>query len=127
MSAQPDIVSLCDRIGRERLESVVREFHSRVLADPVLGHYFHAIPDIEDHVARFTEFWWIGMGGASTNPPDIDMIGKHQHLKISRSEMNRWLGLFSESIHELLPEELASQWIAMTASIARRLQGIVSD
>ena len=127
MSANQQIVALCDEIGRERLETVVRQFHERVLEDPVLGHHFRAIDDMETHIHRFAEFWWIGMGGISDDPPDIDMIGKHHHLRPTRSEMNRWLGLFSETLHDLLPADLATQWIAMAESISRRLRGVITE
>ena len=117
---------LCEQIGRERLVAVINAFYDRLMADAILGHHFRALGDLEAHKTRIVDFWWIGMGGESDDPPMIDMIGKHRFLRISRSEINRWLGVFTECVRAELPEELAAQWIYLAEGIGRKLTRCIS-
>lgn len=113
-------------MGRPRLEAFVEAFFARLLEDPVLGPYFRDLPDPARHLARFTDFWWIALGGESRDPPLIDMVGAHRHLKLSRALINRWLGLFAETAHTHLPVHLAEPLVHMAQGIGRRLEHVLA-
>lgn len=115
---------LCDKIGRETVETTLRAFYRRLFADPMLGGYFAHL-DFEAHLAHIVEFWWIAMGGKSERPPTFDMIGRHQPLGITRAELEHWLALFRATLHEALPAEQAGPWSTMAEAIAARMAGIV--
>ena len=114
-------------MGRERLAAFVEAFFARLLEDEVLGPYFRHLPDPERHLSRFTDFWWIALGGESPDPPLIDMVGAHRHLRLSRALINRWLGLFAETARARLPPALAATLVGMAQGIGRRLERAVAD
>ncbi|MEJ2685830.1 MAG: group III truncated hemoglobin [Gammaproteobacteria bacterium] len=118
---------LCDRIGRERVETVVARFYDRLETDPRLGRYFSAIPDLEAHRRRIADFWWIAMGGRLAAPPEVDMVGAHRPLGLSTEDFSHWLALFDETVHRFLPADLADQWLLMAKAVAQRLIGQVVD
>lgn len=124
MASETENQPLCDQIGREKFDAVIEQFYRKLLADAVLGKYFQAIPHFAAHQRRFAEFWWIGLGGSSDDPPAVDMAGKHENLGLGVNEFNRWAGLFAETAHELLDAEHAEAWIRLTHGTIRRLRAI---
>ncbi len=115
---------LCDKIGRERVEHTLQAFYRRLLGDAQLRGWFAPL-DLEAHVARIVEFWWIAMGGRSAAPPVFDMVGRHRPLGIGSADLEHWLELFALTVHEELPAELADQWLRMAEAIAAKMRPAV--
>ena len=113
---------LCDKIGRVRIEQVVHAFYARGRAHPALQPHFARIADFDEHEARIVEFWWMAMGGRSRRPPVHDMVGRHRALGLGEEDFSNWLELFSDTLHDILPADLAGQWLTMAQGIAARLQ-----
>ena len=99
-------------------------FYTRLLDDPMLRAYFEPL-DLDAHIARIVEFWWIAMGGRSEAPPVFDMVGRHRPLGIRAAELEHWLELFSRTLHEQLPAELAEQWLRMAEAIGAKMRPAV--
>jgi hemoglobin len=116
---------LCDKIGRQRVEQVVRDFYQALREDPELAGFFSGIDDFTEHERRICDFWWIAMGGRVEDPPRIDMVGKHFPLGITEQALDQWLALFRRTLAGHMDMDLALQWYTMANGIAERLRDIV--
>ncbi len=116
---------LCDKIGRERIERQIHAFYEKLQNDPEMKGFFEHIEDFSAHEKRIADFWWNAMGGRLDEPPQIDMVGKHIPLGIRDVHVDRWLGVFKETLYEVMEPELADQWYLMAEGIATRLRQIV--
>ena len=122
-----DAELLASKISYMKVQQVVHAFYKKLLIHPQLGKYFDPIDDFTTHEKRITDFWWISIGGKLEHSPKIDMIGKHFTLGIQADDLEIWLRLFSETLGEQLPEELAAQWMHKAMQIAARIKQIVID
>lgn len=113
---------LCAKIGRERVDLVIRSFYARLRADPELHGFFDAIPDFAGHEAHIADFWWVAMGGTLIQSRSFDMLERHRVLALTPAAFERWLVLFGETLAEHLPAGLAEQWLQMANAIAVNLQ-----
>jgi len=123
--SQRTLQPLCDKIGRERVDAVIRDFYQVLRSDPELRDFFAGIEDFTEHERRIADFWWTAMGGRLEEPPTIDMVGRHMPLGITDEAIDRWLALFREALDRHLEPALAEQWHAMARGIADRLRRTV--
>lgn len=117
---------LCDKIGRERVATVVTAFYRAVDEDAVLAPFFAAVPDRAAHERRVTDFWWIAMGGWLDEPPVVNMAGIHTGRGIRDQHVARWLDVFRTTLHRELPPELAEAWATMAEGIGARLRASIT-
>ncbi|QKT03402.1 group III truncated hemoglobin [Ectothiorhodospiraceae bacterium 2226] len=116
------LIPLCDKIGAERVEAVVRAFYERLHADPELGPVFARIADFEAHQQRVIQFWWLAMGGRCSRPDYVDMVGVHRPVGVTPALLERWLALFDAALEAELPPELAREWSHMAHGIGGTLR-----
>lgn len=122
------LVSLSERIGRDGIVGVVRDLYGRLEADPVIGRHFSRIKDHEDHLRRVCDFWFLSLGGRLARPPQFDMVGRHRPLRLTRAEIDIWLGHFRAVTGAHLDPAVAREWQQLAEGIAARLrQEIVRD
>ncbi len=122
-----DAEPLAKKINYMQVQQFVHAFYKKLLLHPQLSHFFDSIDDFTLHEKRITDFWWMSLGGKLDHPPKIDMIGKHFPLGIKANDLELWLGLFSQTLGEQLPEEIATQWMHKAMQIAARIKQIVID
>ena len=119
------LIPLCEKIGRERIEQQIHRFYQKLQVDPEMKGFFEHIPDFTAHEKRISDFWWTAMGGRLDNPPQIDMVGKHMPLGIQDHHIDKWLAYFKQTLNEVMEPELADAWYLMAEGIALRLRQIV--
>lgn len=108
---------LSRHLNRDTVSQVVHEFYRCVLADPVLATYFAQIDDWPEHESHITDFWWGLMGGKVDNPRPNAMAAGHHDLRFGRQELERWLELFTRTLLQNLPADIAEQWGEMARQV----------
>ncbi len=105
------------------LKRLVALFYARVRADETIGPLFNAaVADWPEHLARLEDFWSSVMltSGRYKGSP---MAAHLRHAAAVEPAMfNRWLELWRETAHELLPQEDAAAIIAKAERIAESLK-----
>jgi hemoglobin len=105
------------------IETLVRRFYARVRKDPRLGPIFMEKlgEDWEAHLLLLMDFWSSLMlitGRYSGRP-----LQKHLALNGVKSEdFAIWLGLFSETLHEVTTPEIAAAFMEKAERVARSFQ-----
>ncbi len=111
-------------IGREAVEAIVRDFYHRIAKDPVVGHYFAALADLDVSAARIARFWWRDLGGPPIIPGEIfNPHAVHHALGIRPGEVDIWLDLFLDTLARHLPPEHAAPWAARARLFAQWTRG----
>ncbi|MGR3616701.1 MAG: group III truncated hemoglobin [Paracoccaceae bacterium] len=114
-------------VTADQIDHVTEIFYARIRQHHVLGPVFAAhVTDWPEHEAKIAGFWRNAIlreGSYNGNPmrvhvsrPDI----KAEHFPL-------WLDLFHDVLHQSLPEDIASQWMALARRIGDGFRmGIVS-
>lgn len=118
---------MSNAITYNEIEKAVHRFYSQLRQHPKLSVFFSQIEDFESHEKRISDFWWISMGGKLGYPLKIDMMAKHLPLGIDADDLETWLSLFSEILHEQLEKDKAEKWMAKVQVIATRLRQVVIE
>jgi hemoglobin len=93
------------------VELLVRRFYQAVIPDDLLGPIFHGMRvDWGVHIPKLVDFWagrLLGEPGYTGNP-----VGAHQpvldRFPFGRTELDRWLELWEETVDELFVGEVAA-------------------
>ncbi|MBX3567445.1 MAG: group III truncated hemoglobin [Rhizobiaceae bacterium] len=117
---QPLVDPLVDRAF---IGVLVRDFYSRVRADPRLGPIFASEikGDWEPHLEKMTDFWCsvIMKDGSYSGRP----VPAHLKLKQVRDgDFDIWLGHFQRTAAERCPPEIAAVFVDRAERIARSLR-----
>lgn len=115
-------VALAQRISREDTLRVIHALYADLRSDPEIGHFFAHIEDFTAHERVIVEFWRTAMGERSSTPAQVDMLGKHDPLRLEPAHFARWLDRFEQVLNRELAPELASQWLQMARGIGETLQ-----
>ena len=104
------------------IETLVRAFYGKVLADPTLGPIFAArIEDWEPHLEKMSDFWSSVtlMTGRYHGAP----MPVHARMDAAVPEnFARWLELFGQTALEVCPPEAAALFVDRAQRIAQSLQ-----
>jgi hemoglobin len=121
MTAQAPLPS--PSVSEEMIHRQVHAFYARVRADADLGPIFARVigENWDPHLAKMCDFWssvMLTSGRYKGNP----MLA-HMRLKMVRpAHFERWLALFAETARAECPPEIADQFCARAANIAKSLQ-----
>jgi hemoglobin len=89
------------------IASLVERFYAKVRVDPEIGPVFNqAVRNWDAHLALLKDFWstvLLTTGRYKGNP-----LLAHFPLPIEESDFARWLNLFSETAHEVMPAPQAA-------------------
>ena len=111
-----------DIAGRADIETLVRDFYSRVFTDPIIGFIFTDVAhmDLEAHVPVITDFWetiLLGAGsyrgGAFRPHAELD-----RKVKLRYGHFARWLALWTLTIHDHFEGPVAEQAKAHAIRVA---------
>ena len=108
---------LAEQIGWDQIHLVVDRFYSSVQTHPTLATPFARVQDWPKHKERLTYFWWVVLGGARTRQEQYEPIPKHFAAGFSPELLADWLVLFTATVEELVPGELAGEWLALARKI----------
>ena len=108
-----------DIASRADIESLMRQFYQRALADDLLGPKFGAI-DMEEHIPRIVDFWQsTTIGGANyTASP----FGPHKPLALQQEHFDRWLSLFEQTLNECFAGPIAEQIWQKAGNVANMMR-----
>lgn len=108
-------------LDEARLAILVDRFYDRVRADVLLGPVFDAaVHDWPAHKRRLTAFWCsVVLRSASYHGNPMAM---HRGHPIGSAHFERWLALWSGTVHELLDAPAAARLCACAQRIGRGLQ-----
>lgn len=94
-------------LDEAQLAQLVDRFYDKVSANDMLGPVFNPrVEDWDHHKVLMTSFWStvaLRTGHYRGNP-----LAKHQPLGIGRTHFERWLALWRETVHEVLPDETSA-------------------
>lgn len=91
--------------------SVIESFYAKVAQDELLSVPFARVTDWPLHVKRLTHFWWVRLGGKPYLHLTYNPILKHFEAGFTQPLLNRWLGLFDETLRSKLGAEKAVAWL----------------
>lgn len=111
-------MSLYDEIGRERIEKAVREFYSRAVVDPLIGHFFFKIK-IEDLIDKQIDFSSRLLGYKdSSSAQSRPLKAVHHALKIRPVHFARRQKLMSTVLKDIgLEDDLIEKWMGLENSL----------
>ena len=122
---------LTEQLNLKDVQRVVQRFYDKARHDADIGHYFSAIKDFSKHEYRISCFWWLALGGKTTDletpTPNFDMINKHIALGINAVDLSIWLKLFKQTLYQELETAMAENWWKKTEEIARHLQSLAIE
>ncbi|MBB5375022.1 hemoglobin [Deinococcus metalli] len=108
--------------GPDALRRVVAAFYARARQDAVIGPIFAAhVHDWDAHVDRVTAFWSTVLGGGAQWRGHLG--GAHAGLGLRSAHVERWLALWSQTVHAELAPDTAARLDARARVMARRLRG----
>lgn len=106
-----------------QLTRLVNAFYAKVRQDPELGPIFNdTITDWDHHLKLLADFWSSVMLTSRRykgNPMAAHL--RHREL-LTPERFERWLNLWEETAHEVLPSQDAAAIRATAGRIARSLQ-----
>lgn len=106
-----------------QLARLVDRFYAKVRQDPELGPIFNeTIADWDHHLKLLADFWssvMLTSGRYKGNPMAAHL--RHRD-RLTPGLFERWLTLWEETAHEVLPREDAAAVRATAGRIARSLQ-----
>lgn len=105
--------SLTGKGSEDRVRALVFEFYDRVRDDDLLGPVFERRLEgsWEEHLERMCDFWSSVLH--ATGRYRGDPVGSHARISdISPDHFDRWISLFDETAHDILPAEEATDIVA---------------
>ncbi len=118
-----------DLADDEDIEQLVREFYRRAAVDDVLGPVFAAAEvDWVAHIPRVTQFWsWQLMGGRRY---DGRPLRSHERVNdlvpFTDEHYDRWLELFTETLHERWSGPVADRADERARRMARSMRRVLA-
>lgn len=108
--------SVFDQIGgAAAVDAAVDIFYRRVLADPLISHFFDSI-DMDRQIGKQKAFLTMAFGGPNKYSGK-DMREGHKHMKLTEAHFNAVAGHLQGTLEELkVPKPLIDQVLAIAAS-----------
>lgn len=105
------------KITESQISTLVDSFYAKVRLDPEIGPIFNSIvDDWPHHLALLKDFWSTVL--LTTGRYKGDPMMRHLQLPLDPDHFSRWLALFAETAHEILPPPIAQNVIAKSERIA---------
>lgn len=111
-----------DITNREDIELLVDQFYSKALQDPLIGHFFTQVRelDMQHHAPKICDFWEGILFGAMKfkgNPMQAHLaINKDQQLE--KTHFNRWFELWEANATQLFKGPKTDEAIDRARNIA---------
>src|SRR5512138_584544 len=103
------------------ISRLVHAFYGRARVDALLGPVFEAaVDDWPEHMDILVRFWssvLLRTGSYRGNP-----MARHQPLALGEEHFARWLALWDETAHQVLPGDQARHVSVMAQRIGRSLR-----
>ncbi|HQT89784.1 MAG: hypothetical protein B7Z58_17825 [Acidiphilium sp. 37-64-53] len=116
-----------NRISETMIENLVRTFYGRARLDPLIGPIFESkVQEWETHIRQICDFWSsiLLKSGRYHGQP----MAAHMPLPVGTPHFERWLQIFTKTVHEICPPEAVAQILERACRIAESLElGIASQ
>lgn len=103
------------------IHAVVDAFYRQVAVDPLLRVPFASVHDWPEHIERMTHFWWTRLGGSPYLETRYNPVAKHFEAGFNAQFLERWLGLFEETLKKTLSDDKAQLWHALATRMGAAL------
>lgn len=108
--------------NRDHVEQLMRAFYAKAIPDPVIGHYFTQVidMDLEKHIPVIIDFWETVLLGIAKYKSNAIAVHQHLHEKSAFEEKHfeQWVKLFQSTVDELFEGEKAELAKQRALSIA---------
>lgn len=105
---------------------LIDTFYDRVRQDPVMGHIFNEVVDIDwdAHMPTMYSFWCsLLLGEASyAGNPMVKHVALSKKTAMTNAEFTQWLTLFNATVDELFEGPTATMAKQRAATIAELMQ-----
>lgn len=112
--------------NRDQIEQLMRAFYAKAIPDPVIGHYFTQIiqMDLEKHLPVIIDFWETVLFGVAKYKSNAIAVHQHLHGKSAFEDKHfeQWVKLFQSTVDELFEgdkAELAKQRAQSIATVMK--------
>jgi hemoglobin len=113
-------------IAESEISSLVERFYAKVRVDPEIGPVFNdVVQNWDAHLALLKDFWstvLLTTGRYRGNP-----LLAHFPLPIEERYFARWLQLFSETAHEVMPSSQAAVVTRKADLIAMNMKRVLAS
>jgi hemoglobin len=101
--------------GSAAVDAAVDIFYRRVLADPVISHFFDTV-DMDRQIVKQKAFLTMAFGGPNSYTGK-DMRNAHKHMKLTEQHFNAVAGHLQGTLQELnVPQRLIDDVMNIAAS-----------
>ena len=122
ISAKPhDRACLADRLGRNKVNTIVNDFYNQIQEHPTLAEPFSSVHDWPTHKEKISDFWWVVLGGKPYTSYKYEPVGKHLMAGFNESLLVDWKQLFKRSLLKHLDNDLADMWFSRIQMIGENL------
>ncbi len=114
--------------SREDIELLVRAFYDKVKHDPVIGHIFTEVINVnwERHLPTMFDFWenTLFYTGSYSGNPMQSHKRLHKLFPLNDKHFERWIALFTGTVDELFDGEkaLLAKQRALSISTVMRIK-----
>jgi hemoglobin len=115
------MMQIDQKISPEEISNLVDRFYEKVRLDPEIGPVFNeAVEDWPTHLRLLKDFWSTVL--FTERLYKGDPLSTHLKLPLKPAHFERWLALFAETAHEVMPPEHAAIVIAKSQRIAENFK-----
>lgn len=119
------MIQIGPQVSPEAISNLVDRFYEKVRLDPQIGPVFNeAVEDWPTHLATLKDFWSTVL--LTDRRYKGDPLAAHLQLPLQPAHFHRWLALFAETAHEVMPPENAALVIAKSQRIAENFQQAIA-
>ncbi|AGH95361.1 group III truncated hemoglobin [Pseudobdellovibrio exovorus] len=101
--------------------NVIDDFYNRIQQDSILSVSFRSVHDWPEHIERLTHFWWIRFGGHPYLSTEYNPVTKHFFAGFNHNLLERWLGLFHQTLDDRLTLQQSHLWKLISERIGNSL------
>ncbi|MGI4730077.1 MAG: group III truncated hemoglobin [Janthinobacterium lividum] len=107
--------------SKEDIALLVNSFYTKVMADPIIGHFFTAADfSLEKHLPIIISFWETILLDVITysGNPMLKHISMNENLPLKKADFERWLLIWEETLTENFAGEKADEALKRGKGIA---------
>lgn len=111
--------------NREDIRRWMQAFYAKLLADPLVRHFFdHLLDHLDEHFDHLTDFWdnMLFHTGVYQRNAMMPHLRLHQSLPFQEIHFQQWLGHFKDTTDTLFEGELAEMAKLRAEAIAETMK-----